>query len=109
MGLIALSSALLGLFIAVSVREIFEAQTFSNFFRFPMLFLCGLFFPIEQLPVALRPLSYALPLTYGADILHAAAGHGSRMPLALDFLLLLLFCAALFASSIVNVRRKWIQ
>ena len=35
--LIAISSTFLGLFIAVSVKEVFEAQTFSNFFRFPML------------------------------------------------------------------------
>ena len=46
--LVAVSSAFLGLFVAVSVSEVFEAQTFSNFFRFPMLFLCGLFFPIEK-------------------------------------------------------------
>jgi len=32
--LIAVSSTFLGLFIAVSVSEVFEAQTFSNFFRF---------------------------------------------------------------------------
>jgi len=31
--LIAVSSTFLGLFIAVSVIEVFEAQTFSNFFR----------------------------------------------------------------------------
>jgi len=49
--LIAITSTFLGLFIAVSVSEVFEAQTFSNFFRFPMMFLCGLFFPIQQLPV----------------------------------------------------------
>ena len=42
--LIALSSTFLGLFVAVSVSEVFEAQTFSNFIRFPMIFLCGLFF-----------------------------------------------------------------
>ncbi|NLA04976.1 MAG: ABC transporter permease, partial [Firmicutes bacterium] len=67
--LIAITSTFLGLFIAVSVSQVFEAQTFSNFFRFPMLFLCGLFIPITSLPVFIRPLSYALPLTYGADIL----------------------------------------
>ena len=78
--LIAVSSAFLGLFIAVSVSEVFEAQTFSNFFRFPMLFLCGLFFPVEQLPLVLRPLSYALPLTYGADLLHDAVHHAGRLP-----------------------------
>ncbi|HAA37838.1 MAG TPA: ABC transporter, partial [Firmicutes bacterium] len=61
--LIAVTSTFLGLFIAVSVREVFEAQTFSNFFRFPMMFLCGLFIPIANLPAVLRPLSY-LPVSY---------------------------------------------
>jgi ABC-2 type transport system permease protein len=106
--LIAVSSTFLGLFIAVSVSEVFEAQTFSNFFRFPMLFLCGLFFPVEQLPIWLRPVSYVLPLTYGADVLHAAIRQAGRMPLALDFGVLAAFCAGLFALSLRNIRRKWI-
>jgi len=106
--LIAVSSTFLGLFIAVSVSEVFEAQTFSNFFRFPMLFLCGLFLPIAQLPVWLRPLSYVLPLTYGADLLHAAVGDAAHMPVALNFILLAAFCVVLFALSLRNVRRKWI-
>lgn len=53
--LISITSALLGLFIAVSVQEVFEAMTFSNFIRFPMLFLCGLFIPVTSLPLILRP------------------------------------------------------
>jgi len=106
--LIAISSTFLGLFIAVSVKEVFEAQTFSNFFRFPMIFLCGLFFPIEQLPVWLRPLSYILPLTYGADVLHGSIHRPPHMPLALDFGLLLAFCAVLFVVSLRNIQRKWI-
>lgn len=106
--LIAISSTFLGLFIAVSVSEVFEAQTFSNFFRFPMLFLCGLFFPIEQLPIWLRPLSYVLPLTYGADVLHGSIHRAPHMPLLLDFVLLVAFCAVLFAVSLRNIRRKWI-
>ena len=107
--LIAVSSTFLGLFIAVSVSEVFEAQTFSNFFRFPMIFLCGLFFPIEHLPVWLRPLSYVLPLTYGADVLHGSIHRPAHMPLALDFGLLAAFCAVLFTVSLRNIRRKWIM
>ncbi len=106
--LIAVSSTFLGLFIAVSVSEVFEAQTFSNFFRFPMVFLCGLFFPIAALPVFLRPLSYVLPLTYGADVLHGAVNGAARLPFAADFALLALFCAGLFWFSLRNVRRKWV-
>jgi ABC-2 type transport system permease protein len=106
--LIAVSSTFLGLFIAVSVSEVFEAQTFSNFFRFPMVFLCGLFFPIDRLPPILRPLSYLLPLTYGADILHGAFGGESALPFLLDFGILLIFCLILFVISLGNIRRRWI-
>ena len=106
--LISTSSTFLGLFIAVSVKEVFEAQTFSNYFRFPMLFLCGLFVPVEQLPVWLRPLSYALPLTYGADMLHRSIRGRAALPFLLDLGLLLAFCAALFALSLRNIRKKWI-
>ncbi len=106
--LIAVASTFLGLFIAVAVSEVFEAQTFSNFFRFPMMFLCGLFFPIERLPVFLKPLAYALPLTYGVDVLHGAVHGGHAMPFALDLALLGAFCIALFAASLWNIQRKWI-
>lgn len=106
--LISITSTFLGLFIAVSVSEVFEAQTFSNFFRFPMIFLCGLFFPIQKLPVFLKPISYALPLTYGADALHGAVHGGNAMPLVLDLAVLGLFCAGFFAISLRNIQRKWI-
>jgi ABC-2 type transport system permease protein len=106
--LIAITSTFLGLFIAVSVSEVFEAQTFSNFVRFPMIFLCGLFFPIAMLPSFLQPLSFALPLTYGVDVLHSAFGSGRMLPLALDFAVLGVYCAVLFGLSLRNIRRRWI-
>jgi ABC-2 type transport system permease protein len=106
--LIGIVSTFLGLFIAVSVSEIFEAQTFSNFFRFPMMFLCGLFFPITSLPVFLLPLSYILPLTYGVDILHGAVNGEHVMSFTFDFVILAAFCIGLFILSLYNVRRRWI-
>ena len=106
--LVAISSTFLGLFIAVSVSEVFEAQTFSNFFRFPMVFLCGLFFPVASLPVLLRPLSYLLPLTYGADLLHGGVNGAARMPAILSFAALAGFCAILFLVSLRNIRKRWI-
>ena len=107
--LIAVTSTLLGLMIAVSAKEVFEAQTFSNFFRFPMLFLCGLFIPISSLPMFLRPISYLLPLTYGTDLLGGAIlGTGVLSPV-LCILILFSFAVALFAFCQYNIRRKWIQ
>jgi ABC-2 type transport system permease protein len=106
--MIAVASTFLGLFIAVAVSEVFEAQTFSNFFRFPMMFLCGLFFPIERLPVFLKPFSYALPLTYGADVLHGAVHGGHAMPFPFDLAILGAFCVGLFTVSLRTIRRRWI-
>jgi ABC-2 type transport system permease protein len=106
--LMAIVSTFLGLFIAVSVSEVFEAQTFSNFFRFPMIFLCGLFFPVMAIPIYIRPLSYILPLTYGVDILHGAITGKHFMSLSRDFIILGAFCVGLFVVSLGNIKRRWI-
>jgi ABC-2 type transport system permease protein len=106
--MIAVASTFQGLFIAVAVSEVFEAQTFSNFFRFPMIFLCGLFLPIAKLPLLLQPVSYALPLTYGADALHGAVNGNHVLPMSLNYLVLGGFCAVLFTASLWNIKRKWI-
>lgn len=106
--MLAFVSTFLGLFIAVSVSEVFEAQTFSNFFRFPMIFLCGLFLPVSALPVFLRPLSYALPVTYGVDILQGAIRGANAMPYALSFVIIAAFSVVLFAISLRNIHHKWI-
>ncbi|MHC1745981.1 MAG: ABC transporter permease [Negativicutes bacterium] len=106
--LIAITSTFLGLYIAVSVSEVFEAQTFSNFFRFPMMFLCGLFIPIQDLPTIIQPLSYVLPLTYGADILkNAINGNGFINPWT-SFIVLIGFAVGLFLFSTRNIEKKWI-
>lgn len=106
--MVAISSALMGLLIAVSAEQVFEAQTFSNFFRFPMLFLCGLFVPVSDLPVFLRPVSYCLPLTYGTDILNGAITGTNTLSPALSFGMLLAFVAALFLISRHKINQKWI-
>ncbi len=107
--LIAVTSTCLGLFIAVSVSEVFEAQTFSNFFRFPMLFLCGLFISVEKLPGLVRPLSYLLPLTYGADILKMAVNNNGSLPSGIALLVLVVYSIGLFLTSIYNIQKKWIH
>jgi len=106
--LIGVVSTFLGLFISVSASEVFEAQTFSNFFRFPMMFLCGLFFPILSLPIFIRWLSFILPVTYGVDILQGAINGEHIMSFTLDFIIIGVFCIVLFLFSLRNVKRKWI-
>ncbi|HZK18340.1 MAG TPA: ABC transporter permease [Clostridia bacterium] len=105
---IAVTSTFLGLLIAVTVSEVFEAQTFSNFFRFPMIFLCGLFIPVHDLPVFLQPLSYAIPLTYGTDILKTAISGEGHLAVILCFSVLVVFSLAFFIISTRNIKEKWI-
>lgn len=64
-----LTLSALGALVAVSVTEVFEAQTLSNFFRFPMVFLCGVFIPVETMPLLLQMVAYLLPLTYSVNAL----------------------------------------
>lgn len=101
-------STLLGLFISVSASEVFEAQTYSNFFRFPMVFLCGLFLPIAALPLLLQPLSYILPLTYAVDIVRYATNSSNMFSILITIPMLFLFCLALFFLSLHNIKKRWI-
>lgn len=106
--LIAITSSLLGLLIAVSAKEVFEAQTFSNFFRFPMLFLCGLFIPIERLPDVLKPISFCLPLIYGTDILNGTITGNSIFNTIFNISIMLFFIILLFYLCQRNIKKKWI-
>jgi ABC-2 type transport system permease protein len=58
-----------GTLVSVYVKEIFDAMTLANFFRFPMIFLCGVFIPVNSLPSFLQPLAYVFPLTYSVDLI----------------------------------------
>ena len=95
--------ALLGLMAAVMVREVFEAMTLMNFFRFPFLFLSGVFMPVAHLPTWLQPLAWSSPLTYIVDLL--AFGINGRayfanpwLPMAVSAAFLVL-CAWLAAAT----------
>jgi len=82
--LTAIDHSALGALVAVSVKEVFEAQTLSNYFRFPMIFLCGIFLPLDEMPTALRYLAGVLPLTYSVETLRGSmTGQGGSVPVNL--------------------------
>jgi len=60
--------SLLGLIASVMVREVFEAMTLMNFLRFPLLFISGVFMPLEALPVWVKPVAMVSPLTYVVEL-----------------------------------------
>src|SRR3989442_15886692 len=69
-----------------------------NFAIFPMLFLCGAFYPVRNLAAPLRALAYLNPMAYGVDLLkHAllapwsAAGYGGELTVGFEFAALAIF------------------
>jgi len=71
-----------------------------------MIFLCGVFVPLAELPPALQLLARALPLTYSVEALHAALLGPLSWQMALDLGALLAFALLLFALAVVILRRR---
>jgi len=71
------------------------ANVMASLLQFPMMFLCGIMFPIEQLPGWMQVIGRALPLYYAADALRKVvilnAGMNLIMP---DILILIAYAAA---------------
>jgi ABC-2 type transport system permease protein len=89
----------LGAFVSVAVREVFEAQTLANFIRFPMMFLGGVFVPVDSLPAGLQIVARVLPLTYAVEVIRIAlTGFSFNSGLA-DLAVLAGFTAVLFALA----------
>ena len=65
-----LSTLGLGLFVSTISRTQQQAMmTTSFFFLLPMIFLSGFIFPIENMPDAIQPFTYLIPLRYFLVIL----------------------------------------
>jgi len=91
--------SLLGLIASVMVREVFEAMTLMNFLRFPLLFISGVFMPLEALPAWIKPIAMASPLTYVVELLRF--GICGRSYFSSPWILALVASAFLAASWLV--------
>ena len=71
-GFILLGTAALisiGYFIVSRARTVEAAQPIIQLVQFPMMFLSGIFFPMDMMPAAMKPVINAMPLTYLGDAL----------------------------------------
>jgi ABC-2 type transport system permease protein len=57
----------LGIFISTFARNEFQMVQFIPLIILPQVFLCGVLWPVEQMPGYLQWLSVILPLTYAVD------------------------------------------
>lgn len=95
----------LSLLLAVRIKTMQGFHLVMNLVLFPLFFLSGAFFPLDQVPGWLEVIGYINPLTYAVDLLHYASyadsGEGLIGPL-IDGLVLAGLAAIMFA---VGLRR----
>ena len=69
----------LGIFISTFARNEFQMVQFIPLIIFPQVFLCGVIWPVEQMPDYLQWLSTILPLTYAVDGLRSIMLSGENL------------------------------
>lgn len=105
--LLTLGSVNMGIFLSTFAQNEFQIIQFIPLVFGIQIFLSGIFWPIAQLPGALHPFAYMLPLTYANEALRAVmlknADIGVITP---DLLALLLFALLMIGLSSLTTRRR---
>jgi ABC-2 type transport system permease protein len=104
--LLTIGSVNLGIFLSTFAQNEFQIIQFIPFVFGVQIFLSGVFWPVAQLPGALRPVAYILPLTYAnealRDVMLKNANLGTIAP---DLAALLLFALVMVGLSSLTTRR----
>lgn len=77
--IIGILAVCLGIFISVFARNEFQMVQFIPLIILPQVFLCGLLWPVEQMPEYLQWIARFLPLTYGVDGIRALMLQGQNL------------------------------
>jgi ABC-2 type transport system permease protein len=77
--LIGIGAVCLGIFFSVLARNEFQMMQFIPLIILPQIVLCGLIWPVSQMPNYLQWLAKALPLTYGVDGIKALMVQGQNL------------------------------
>ncbi len=72
----------------------------------PMVLLCGVFFPVSQLPMVLQQVSAVLPLTHAIDLARPLVNGRPPDAAALHVVVLLAYALAGFYLALVLTRRR---
>lgn len=105
--LLAIVCQSLGILLSSLAKRIEQAIQFLPFVILPAFLLSGIFWPIEAIPVWLRPLSYLVPPTYAVDANRAVMlkGWGLNM-IWQDIVALILFAIVFLGLAVWSLKRK---
>ena len=96
----------LGIFISTFARNEFQMVQFIPLIIFPQVFLCGVLWPVEQMPDYLQWLSKILPLTYAVDGLREIMlSAKSLIDVGLELAILVAFAVFISILAAITLRR----
>jgi ABC-2 type transport system permease protein len=73
---------------------------------FPMMFLSGVFFPVQQMPWYMQDISKVLPLTYASDALRKVMVLGAGIPqITTELMVLIVFGVVMIAIAMPVFKR----
>ncbi len=105
--LLTIGSINLGIFLSAFAQNEFQIVQFIPLVFGIQIFLSGVFWPIDQLPAILRPISYILPLTYANEALRAVMLKGADLAeIARELIALLIFMVLMIILSALTMRRQ---
>ncbi len=91
----------LGVVISAIATRQETAMSIMMTLQFPMLFLSGVFFPIQQMPTFMQVISKVIPLTYAVQALRQVIVLGAGIPEVLTSIIILVgFGAAMLAIAV---------
>jgi ABC-2 type transport system permease protein len=98
-----------GLFLSAPFRDIPDAMPPATVIRIAMVFICGVFIPIEAMPISLQTVAYLLPLTYSVDALRQAMSGLLNIQMFLIDLAVQFFYSIVFLVAAIQVLKKTIE
>jgi ABC-2 type transport system permease protein len=96
----------LGVVITSIAKDQETATMMMMTLMFPMMFLSGVMFPIQQMPWYMQTISHFLPLTYAADALRKVMVLGAGIPaISTELVILVAFGIVMTAIAVPVFRR----
>jgi ABC-2 type transport system permease protein len=96
----------LGIVITSFAKDQETAQMMMMTLMFPMMFLSGVFFPIQQMPWYMQDVSRVLPLTYASQALRKVMVLGAGIPdISTELTIMIVFGAIMTAIAVPVFRR----
>jgi ABC-2 type transport system permease protein len=96
----------LGIVITSFAKDQETAQMMMMTLMFPMMFLSGVFFPIQQMPWYMQDISKVLPLTYASQALRKVMVLGAGIPdISTELTIMIVFGVIMTAIAVPVFRR----